>query len=115
VTLDPAAYEHLLDITGGDPEFVDELIDTFIDDAVGQIALLRAGSSSGDLAEVVRAAHSLKSGSASVGATALSEMGRTIEFEARSGPVADLAERIGSIDREFDAVRAALLAARDAR
>ena len=41
--LDPAAFAHLLEITGGDLEFVDELVDTYLDDADAQLAAMRAG------------------------------------------------------------------------
>ena len=39
--LDPEAFRHLLDITGGDLAFVDELIDTYIDDATVQLEAMR--------------------------------------------------------------------------
>ena len=37
VTLDPSAMSRLLEITGGDVAFVDELIDTFLEDATVQL------------------------------------------------------------------------------
>ncbi len=40
-TLDPSALAHLLEITGGDLGFVDELIDTFLDDATAQLDDMR--------------------------------------------------------------------------
>lgn len=53
-TLDPAGIERLLEITGGDVAFVEELIDTYIEDAAIQIDALRTAAAVGDLAGLVR-------------------------------------------------------------
>lgn len=75
----------LLEITEGDQGFVDELIDTFIEDAKTQIEALQAAGAAGDIAAVVRPAHSLKSNAANVGATVLGDLCRTLEVDARAG------------------------------
>ena len=115
-TLEPGALAHLLEITGGDEGFVDELIDTFLDDATGQLDGLRAaaaGSDDGtDPGALVRPAHSLKSSAASVGAQRLAERCRALEAAARTGTVDDTEDRVAAIEREFAAARDALLAAR---
>jgi histidine phosphotransfer protein HptB len=115
VTLDPNAMARLLEITGGDAAFVDELIDTFLEDATVQLDALRAAGAVSDVAAIVRPAHSLKSNSDNVGATVLADLCRSLEADARAGHVPDMAERIAAIETEFVAVRAALLEARDAR
>lgn len=115
MTLDPEAMTRLLEITGGDQGFVDELIDTFFEDAAAQIDALRAAAASGDADAIVRPAHSLKSNAANVGATALGELARTLETDGRRGDVPDAVERVASVGAEFDAVRDALLAERVAR
>ena len=79
MTLDPAAMTRLLEITGGDQGFVDELIDTFIEDATAQIDGLRSAASAGDAEAIIRPAHSLKSNAANVGATALEDLARDLE------------------------------------
>ena len=86
--LDPEAFRHLLDITGGDLAFVDELIDTYIDDAMVQLEAMRGAAAAGDAEAMVRPAHSLKSSSANVGATAVAEASRTLEADGRSGSIA---------------------------
>jgi HPt (histidine-containing phosphotransfer) domain-containing protein len=115
VTLDPTAIERLLEITGGDREFVDELIDTFLDDAATQIQALSMAAENVDIPGVVRPAHSLKSNSVNVGATLLAEQCRSLEADARDGAVPDLAARVVAVQDEFGAVRTALLAERDSR
>ena len=61
------------------------------------------------------AAHTLKSSSANVGATGLTELCRALEAEARSGTIPDAAGRVSECRRAFEDVRAALLAERAAR
>lgn len=111
-TLDPGGIERLLEITGGDVAFVDELIDTYIEDAAAQIAALRRAAEAGDIAELVRPAHSLKSSSDGVGAAALTSLCRALEAEARGGAVVDPIERVAAIAATFEATMAELLATR---
>ncbi len=115
MTLDSAAMTRLLEITGDDIAFVDELIDTFLDDASNQIASLREAAAASDDDAIVRPAHSLKSNSLNVGATVLAELCRSLEADGGAGDVPELAPRIAAVEHEFDAVRAALLASRAAR
>lgn len=112
--LDPAALERLLEITGGDVGFVDELIDTFIDDATTQLAALDAAAASGDIEALVRPAHSLKSNADNLGATTLRDRARQLEADGRGGEVADPTARVAAIRDAFDAVRTALVARRAA-
>ncbi len=112
--VDPAAFAHLLEITGDDLEFVDELIDTYLEDGAVQLEAMRNAALTADTAAMVRPAHSLKSSSANVGAMALAEICRAIEADARDGGVPDAAH-VAACDRAFAEARAALLAARAAR
>jgi HPt (histidine-containing phosphotransfer) domain-containing protein len=114
-TLDPAGIERLLEITGGDVTFVNELIDTYLDDAAVQIEALQRAAGGGAIADLVRPAHSLKSSSDNVGAVALTSLCRMLEAEARGGSVASPTDRVTAIAQEFEAVRAALSAAREGR
>jgi two-component system sensor histidine kinase BarA len=115
MTLDPAALENLLEITGGDRGFVDELVDTYLTDGDEQLAAMRQALADGDEPALMRPSHSLKSNSANVGATVLADLCRAIEADARSGAVPDAALRVAAAETEFAAVREALLAAREPR
>lgn len=115
MTLDPSAMARLLEITGDDVAFVDELVDTFIEDATTQLEALRAAAGTGDGTAAVRPAHSLKSNSMNVGATVLADLTRTIEMDGRAGTIPDLAARVEAVEAEFAGVREALLAERAAR
>ncbi len=96
--IDPRALTRVLDMAGGDRTFVVEIIDEYLADSSRLLASLREAS--GD--ELRRAAHSLKSTSASVGAVRLAELCAEVE---RAG--ADPAV-VGEVEREHAAVRAAL-------
>jgi HPt (histidine-containing phosphotransfer) domain-containing protein len=113
--LDPAAFAHLLEITGDDLEFVDELVDTYFDDAVVQLEAMRQAAEKGDTDALVRPAHSLKSSSANVGAATLSEACRSLEADGRTGVVPDFAVRVADCEAIFVAVQSALLAERASR
>jgi two-component system, sensor histidine kinase and response regulator len=112
--VDPAALDRLLDMTGGDPEFLAELIDTFLEDGAVQLEALRHAVAAGDAEAALRPAHSLKSNSASMGAEHLAGLARDLEADARSGAIDDGPARIEAATAEFEAVRAALLAIRQA-
>jgi histidine phosphotransfer protein HptB len=112
VTLDPAAMARLLEITGDDAAFVDELVDTFLSDATTQLDALRTAAAADDAEAAVRPAHSLKSSSTNVGATRLTELSRSIEADGRTGSVPNLGSRVQELETELSAVSEALLAER---
>jgi HPt (histidine-containing phosphotransfer) domain-containing protein len=113
--LDPGAFDQLLDITGGELEFVDELIDTYIEDGEAQLGAMRIAAAAGDVGAIVRPAHSLKSSSANVGAKALETLCRSLEADAGSGALPDAAGRVAEAAAAFELARDALLAEREAR
>jgi HPt (histidine-containing phosphotransfer) domain-containing protein len=104
-------------MTGGDVEFVDDLVDTYLEEGVTLIDRLRTAASAGDGAtdDLLRAAHSLKSSSLNVGALQLGELCRALEADARGGSVVEPGPRVDAIASGFDDVSAALLAEREER
>jgi len=97
-TIDPSALTRVLDMAGGDRSFVVEIIDEYLADSSALVASLR--ETTGE--QLRRAAHSLKSTSASVGAVRLAELCAQVE-RAGADPVV-----VGEAEREHAAVRAAL-------
>lgn len=114
-SVDPAALDRLLEMTGDDPEFVDELIQTYLDDAEVQLEALRAAADAGSAEELVRPAHSLKGNSATVGAERLVDLCRELEADARGGAVERARERVAAAAAEFERVRTELAALRAAK
>ena len=72
----------------GDTAFVIELIDAFLADGAPQLEAIEAAMAAGSAEALVRPAHTLKSASATLGATRLSAAARTLELAGRSGSLA---------------------------
>jgi PAS domain S-box-containing protein len=106
--IDPAAYEELVTSTGGDPGFIRELIDTYLNDAPGLFAEMRTALEAKDAETFRRAAHSLKSNSASLGALALSALAKELEMMGKAGTLESAAAKIAAADVEYGRVKAAL-------
>ena len=100
----------LRDATGGDMDFVRELVDTYIGEADGHLQALDDAVAAGDAAAFVRPAHTLKSSSASVGAMRLSVLCRGIEEASRAGRTDGLVARVEEVRRTWEATLAAFRA-----
>jgi two-component system, sensor histidine kinase and response regulator len=110
--IDEETYDALLKMTGDDQAFVDELVDTYLEDAVDQFTALDAAIDSGDAAALTRPAHSMKSSSLNVGALDLGQVCRELEELGRSGTLDGAADRVSEAHRQFEAVRRSLLGRR---
>jgi CheY-like chemotaxis protein len=104
--IDPTAFDRLTATMGA--RFTAELIDTFFEDARELIAAMRRALTETDLDGFRRAAHSLKSNSATLGATGLAELARELETLARARSLAGAEERLGRLAGEYEAVARAL-------
>jgi HPt (histidine-containing phosphotransfer) domain-containing protein len=113
--IDAAAFANLLDMTGGDQAFVDELVDTYLEEGDNLVDALGAAAAAGSVEELIRPAHSLKSSSLNVGALELGELCRSLEEDARPGAVDDPIERAEAIRLGFADARTALLDERQGR
>jgi HPt (histidine-containing phosphotransfer) domain-containing protein len=109
--VDVDALSELERSVGDDREFLRDLVETYLDDAPKQLEEMRAGLALGNVESVNRAAHTLKSNSASLGALILSQLCR--ELEALTAPAttesADMAraefqDLVTDISAEFDRV-----------
>jgi HPt (histidine-containing phosphotransfer) domain-containing protein len=110
VGLDASALESLRDLGG--EEFVIEVIDTFLNDAPALVASLRTTYEHGETEELRRAAHTLKSNGATLGAERFSELCRELEGRARSGELDGTVELLDRIGREYGALEDTLAALR---
>jgi HPt (histidine-containing phosphotransfer) domain-containing protein len=106
--VDPAAIQQLLEMTGGDPEFLDELLQSFLDGAVTQLAEMEGALAAGAADDLVRPAHSLKGNSSNVGALRLVALARELETAGRSGVLGDAGEKLAAARAEFEVVKAEL-------
>ena len=110
ITLDDGALQNLRQLGGDD--FLGEVIDAFLADAPGLLATLRRSLDTGSTEELRRAAHTLKSNGATLGAEGFAELCRTLEQRAKAGELDDAAELVHRIETEYQPLEEALAALR---
>jgi signal transduction histidine kinase/DNA-binding NarL/FixJ family response regulator len=100
---------------GGDPAFVIELIDLFLEQATPLVSALQAAASLGDEREIVRIAHALQSSAGNLGARRLQRLCADAEAAGRGRAVdggSPAVETVDSLAAELDRVISALRAER---
>jgi CheY-like chemotaxis protein/HPt (histidine-containing phosphotransfer) domain-containing protein len=110
VSLDDGALENLRELGGDD--FLGEVIDAFLADAPGLIATLRRSLEEESTEELRRAAHTLKSNGATLGAGEFAELCRTLEQRAKTGELDGAGELVDRIEQEYRPLEEALTALR---
>jgi HPt (histidine-containing phosphotransfer) domain-containing protein len=112
VTLDRAALAELRELIGGDPAFLAEMIDTFLDDGSKLMAEIETARATGDAVALRRAAHTLKSNCRNFGASALADLCQEIEERAATRNLDGVASLTARAVAEYLVVVAALRAER---
>jgi HPt (histidine-containing phosphotransfer) domain-containing protein len=110
VSLDDGALQNLRDLGG--EEFLVEVIDAFLADAPELLAALRRSLDDGASEELRRAAHTLKSNGATLGAEEFTELCRSLEQRAKDGELDGASELVDRIEQEYGPLRDALVALR---
>jgi HPt (histidine-containing phosphotransfer) domain-containing protein len=83
--LDEAVLDELRASVEGDRAFVVELIEAYVTDGAANIEAIASAIDAGDADALVRPAHTLKSSSATLGATRVATTARELEMIGRSG------------------------------
>ena len=76
--IDQSVFDELRETAGAD--FAAELVSTFLEEAPGMLAELKAAEDGGDADAYRRAAHSMKSNANVFGASVLAELARNLEL-----------------------------------
>ena len=92
-----------------DPGLLTELIDLFLTDAPERVREVEKGLATGDIKLVERAAHTLKSSSANIGALTLSSICKRIEELARNQEKDAIKRLLAETTRSFSEAESALL------
>ena len=100
----------LAESMGGDEAFVAELVDQFVSDSPALLEAARRGIQTRGADEVRRAAHTLKSNAATVGANELADRSRELEMAAKAGTLDGGAALVDAVAEELERVHAALRA-----
>ena len=101
--IDPETFAALQDMAG--PEFADELIATFFEEAPTMMSDLREALAANDAERYRRTAHSLKSNANTFGATDLAAMAKAVEH---GGIDAASPATLDALDAEYAKVAEAL-------
>jgi HPt (histidine-containing phosphotransfer) domain-containing protein len=109
------AFHALAEMIGLDmPEVLADLIETYLTEAGGLVEAMLTAHAAGDRAALVRPAHSLKSSSASIGATRLSRLCADLEAHLRGAPTPlDVPRQVAAIAAEYKVAAVALAQERD--
>jgi histidine phosphotransfer protein HptB len=100
--IDTTVFEELKQMSGAD--FIDELVETFLDDAPKLLAELQASLKAGNADAFRRAAHSLKSNAATFGAGHLSELARELEMLGKENKLVQVGNRLAALEATYKAV-----------
>jgi two-component system sensor histidine kinase/response regulator len=96
-----------LSASGGEA-LLQRVINAYVNDTPKHLQNLRRAVDSANAANLRKAAHSLKSSSANVGAEALAQMSKALEMLGRTDTTEGAAQILASMEQEFDAVRDSL-------
>lgn len=99
--IDKATFEELKQMSGSD--FINELIDAFLDDAPDMIQNMQTALSTKDVETFRRNAHSLKSNANTFGATELGVLAKELEIMAKENNL-DIGNRLEVLKEAFDKV-----------
>jgi signal transduction histidine kinase/CheY-like chemotaxis protein/HPt (histidine-containing phosphotransfer) domain-containing protein len=113
-TLDPEALGNLLSVVGGEFDYLDELIDSFLEDAPQLLAELDQLVDAQDADGVRRVAHSLKSNGQDFGAVAFFDLCQRLEALGKSGRLNGASGLASEVMAEYGKVEGALMAVRSA-
>jgi HPt (histidine-containing phosphotransfer) domain-containing protein len=91
-----------------DPEFLRELVDTFIEETTEQLTNLERaiGQQNSDILHKI--AHALKSSSANVGAIQVSRLSKELEEMGRTGRIEGADQKLEAIKYEYERAQTAL-------
>ncbi len=103
--IDVTTFNELKEMSGED--FINELIDAFLEDGPNMIANMQAALETKDVESFRRNAHSLKTNANTFGATELGTQAKELEYMARKNNL-EVGDRLEKLDREFSVVAAEL-------
>ena len=107
--IDKATFEELKQISGED--FINELIDAFLDDAPNMIQNMQSALATKDVESFRRNAHSMKSNANTFGAMELGALAKELEFMAKENNLdvgnrlVVLSEAYGKVAEELKGMR----------
>ncbi len=100
VGINPKALQTLRQL--GRQDFIPRLIRLFTDTAPGELVKLKLAVERADSVGAIAIAHQLKSSSAALGLTTISEAAKTLEMDGRAGKTENLASAVTAIEVAYE-------------
>ena len=101
--IDQSTFNELKQMSGGD--FINELIDTFLEDAPNMIAEIKSAYATNNVEAFRRAAHSMKSNANTFGASALAALAKELEMLGKENKLAETGNKLNLLEEAYAAVR----------
>src|SRR5258708_35728453 len=100
--IDMTTFNELKQLSGAD--FISELIDTFLEDGQKLISQMKAALQARDTESFRRAAHSLKSNSATFGANHLAALAKELEMIGRENKLSEAGNRLTVLEETYQSI-----------
>lgn len=94
--IDKTTFNELKQMSGA--EFINELIDTFLDDAPKMTGELKSALGANDADSFRRAAHSMKSNAATFGASHLAKLAKDLEMLGRENKLEETGDTLKALE-----------------
>ena len=101
--IDITTFDELKQMSGA--EFINELIDTFLDDAPNLIEEIKSALTTNNVDSFRRAAHSLKSNAATFGAETLASLAKDLEMLGKENKLGETGDRLRALEEAYESVR----------
>lgn len=101
--IDKTTFDELKQMSGD--EFINELIDTFLEDAPKMIDEIKSAHASGNTEAFRRGAHSLKSNALTFGASQLAALAKELEMIGKENRLTETGDRLQSLEEAYASVR----------
>jgi HPt (histidine-containing phosphotransfer) domain-containing protein len=101
--IDEKTFDELKQMSGA--EFINELIDTFLDDSPKLIEEMGSALKVNNVDSFRRAAHSLKSNAATFGASELFALAKELEILGKENKLNETGDRLRALEEAYESVR----------
>src|SRR5688572_14262725 len=101
--IDEKTFDELKQMSGA--EFINELIDTFLEDSPKLIEEMESALKVNNLDSFRRAAHSLKSNAATFGANELFALAKELEMLGKENKLSETGDRLMVLEEAYESVR----------
>ena len=101
--IDKTTFDELKQMSGA--EFIDELIDTFLEDAPKIIEEIKSALGTNNVDSFRRAAHSIKSNAATFGASQLAALAKELEMLGKENKLHETGDRLKALEEAYESAR----------